>query len=220
MRGMWLAKHHSHRRVPDVRGLQISRGVRVITARDEAGRPVHVAGQRTPLDAYDTPDDLAKMLVGLLPIEPGDMALEPHAGAGAFCRALVGAGANVLAQDIDHRAPALARNPDWHSYHGDFLAASYMVQPRWVIGNPPFTDADKHIRKAIDVSERHVALLLRLAILSSQKRHRLWMAHPPRCVWVMSSRPSFMEIGTDRFDYAWIWWDKQHTGLPTLAWLP
>ena len=62
-------------------------------------------GQVDALERYYTPDDLAAFVVGLLP--PVATVLEPHAGGGAFLRALETAGPrgdlHVKASDIRPR---------------------------------------------------------------------------------------------------------------------
>jgi hypothetical protein len=68
------------------------------------------AGRR-PLDAYHTPPDLASALVRLLPIVPGALAWEPHAGGGAFVRALGSVGAKVTASDVDPETTSATSGP-------------------------------------------------------------------------------------------------------------
>ncbi len=191
-----------------------------------SGAVSHTNAPRRVLDAYYTPDVLARQLVGLLPIQSGDTALEPSAGGGAFVRALTHAGALVTACDANPNAAGLRQAA--HSVVGDFIHTGQATlqpveqthAPRWVVGNPPYKDAQRHVEHALDVSGRHVAMLLRLGFLAGQKRGReLWELWPPRCVWVLSKRPSFTGGGTDSTDYGWIWWDKRHQGATTLEWL-
>jgi len=189
--------------------------------RDGSGAPIHIQGVRTGGDSYYTPDDVATKLVKYLPVAKHDLILEPHAGGGAFCRALVPTEAQIVAQDIDPSAPAIAKPGRWMGTIGDFLSSTYVIPPKWIIGNPPYTDANMHIEHACTVTGQHVVFLLRLAILSSRKRKPLWDAYPPRKVWVLSGRPSFTnDGGTDRYDYAWIWWDRKHHGPTELGWIP
>lgn len=173
---------------------------------------------RITLDAYYTPDRLAVALVGLLPIGPGDVALEPHAGGGAFVRALNAKGAGVFAGDVNRDAAGLAQAD--FAVVGDFLDLDDAGPGvTWIVGNPPYSDAEAHIRHALDITGRHVAFLLRLAILETKIRIPLWEEHPPRKVWVLSQRPSFTGNGkTDSCAYGWFWWDREHQGPPELGW--
>lgn len=181
---------------------------------------MHAQGERTGGDSYYTPPALADVLVGLLPLEPGDTALEPSAGGGAFCRALEARGCLVHALDVDPRAPALnmpAR--PWRTQVGDFLTAG-VGRPIWVVGNPPYRSAEDQVRRALEVADRGVAMLLRLAMLAGQKRSLLWRSHPPAIVYVLPQRPSFTGGGTDQYDYAWMVWDSRREGEPIIRWAP
>jgi len=177
-----------------------------------------IKGERRALDAYYTPTAWASALVGLLPIAPGDTALEPHAGGGAFVRAMNAAGAVVSASDLDRKARGLTQATG-RTQAGDFLFTSWDPAPLWVVGNPPYSEAERHVLHALRVSSRHVVMLLRLGFLAGKRRRStIWEHHPPRRVWVLSQRPSFTGGGTDASDYGWIWWDKDHQGPPVLDW--
>lgn len=167
---------------------------------------------RDRLDRYYTPDALASALVALLPIAPGARVLEPHAGGGAFVRALEARGARVVPADLDEAA-------GWGPSRCFLRDLPAIERPGWIVGNPPYRDAEAHIRRALDVTGQHVAFLLRLAILESAKRRPLWEDHPPRRVWVLSSRPSFTGGGTDSAAYGWFWWDRRWREEATLGWI-
>lgn len=183
-----------------------------------SGAVGRIKGQRRPLDAYYTPDSLAKGLVGLLPIERGDRALEPNAGGGAFVRALNAAGAVVTANDLNKDAKGLKQAK--RSRVGDFLTSSWQDdRPLWVVGNPPYKEAQRQILHALRESDRHVAMLLRLGFLAGKERASMvWSRGDLRHVWVLSQRPSFTGGGTDASEYGFFWWDKAHTGSATVSW--
>ena len=171
------------------------------------------------LDAYYTPRELAGFLVGLLPITPGDLVLEPSAGGGAFVAAAMQRTEEVVALDLNPAAPALAMV---RSAVVDFLAVRPRTRPQWVIGNPPYHSALEHVEHALSVTDHHVAFLLRLAFLESKKRATFWAENPCRKVWVLSERPSFSEGGrTDSTAYGFFWWDEDHEGpteLEVVGW--
>ena len=176
-----------------------------------------IKGKRRELDAYYTPDWLAKSLVDLLPIQRGDTALEPNAGGGPFVRALNRAGAVVSANDLNPDAQGLRHAKE--TQVGDFLLSSWAQPPLWVVGNPPYRGAEKHVLHALRVGDRHVVMLLRLGFLAGCKRAaQVWSRGDLRHVWVLSQRPSFTGGGTDASEYAWFWWDKRHTGPATVSW--
>jgi hypothetical protein len=174
---------------------------------------------RRALDAYYTPDALAAALVGLLPIEATDTVLEPHAGGGAFVRALLPVAHRVLACDVDPEAEGLRLA---HSAHrADFLALSSSPWARWTVGNPPFRGFEEHVEHGLKVS-RHVAYLLRLAVMESAGRVPMWQRWPLRKVWVLAERPSFTGGSTDSAAYGFFWWDRAYSGpaevVPGWSW--
>ena len=172
--------------------------------------------KRIPGDAYYTPDSLAVACVAHLPIKAGDHVLEPHAGGGAFVRALLSRGCTVDAQDVSPDATGLSLAH--RSSVGDFLERT-STRAKWVIGNPPYRQAEEHIRHALSITERHVVFLLRLALLESQKRAPLWAETPLRKVFVLQKRPSFTGGGTDSAAYGLFWWDKQWSDEGRIGWL-
>ena len=147
--------------------------------------------------------------------------VEPHAGGGAFVRALTSAGAMVTASDINPYAPGLNDPAATASFAGDFLTYGSAPDnvPEWVVGNPPFTEAEAHVRHALSHASTGVAFLLRLAFLESAARVPFWQAHPPAEVYVFSRRPSFTGGKTDSCAYGWFVWRRGHTAAPRLGWI-
>lgn len=165
-----------------------------------------------PLDAYYTDPALARALVGLLDIRPGDEVLEPHAGGGAFVDALLQRTPTVVGADI---------NPTLSWYTQDFLTLEPTTRFDWVVGNPPFTDFEKHVAMALTIAPR-VAFLLRLTTLASAARIPLWKQWPLRRLTVLAERPSFTSDGrSDSCDYGWFLFDwawKGRTAEVVPAW--
>lgn len=170
--------------------------------------------ERRPLDAYYTPDSLARALVGLLPIPESATVLEPHVGGGAFARALFAKRLGWLTlRDIDPAAPGLT---EWANTAnvGDFLDATGEYD--WIIGNPPFGGFEAHVDHALELAP-NVAFLLRTSVMSSQGRIPCWERWPLRHVWVLAERPSFTDDGkVDRYDYSFFWFQRSCTGLSAI----
>ena len=192
--------------------------------------------KRDELDRFYTPDALATACIEALAAEEGPItrAFEPSVGGGAFVKALAAAGCkrrggcdvdpdadgfNYLSQHKHTGRPGFVC--DFLELTPEHIAASMGGSCTGVIGNPPYRDAEAHLRHALDVSDRHVAFLLRSSFLASQKRSRdLWAWAPLRKVWVISPRPSFTGDGrTDGSEYSLIWLDKLHHTPATLGWL-
>lgn len=173
---------------------------------------------RIALDAYYTPVKLACRLVGQSPVMGvGETVLEPHAGGGAFVAALVGTAATVSALDVNPDAPGLAMVPEDRRFIGDFL--SHKHEYDWVVGNPPYSDAEAHVRHALSIARKGAAFLLRLAFLESAGREDFWRANTPSRVIVLTRRPSFTGGGTDNCAYGWFIWHKQAKGPTTLGFM-
>jgi hypothetical protein len=168
------------------------------------------------LDRFYTPDDCAAACVATLGDLRGQRVWEPHAGGGGFVRALLNAGAVVTASDLDPEAAGL--NLRCTTFVGDFLAypADDGNEPAWVVGNPPYNDAEAHVRHAIAHASIGVGMLLRLAFLETEKRRAFWREHPATEVHVLVNRPSFTGGGNDSAAYGWFVWRRWCSrGVPT-----
>lgn len=164
------------------------------------------------LERVYTPDWLARFCVGLLPwsISPlyPTRVLEPHAGGGAFLRALeglapLGARLRIGALDIDPTCWAVReRGAAVH----DFLAPLGPNPPACdrVIGNPPFDAAEAHVDRGLEVADE-VAFLLPLSRWDAQERASWWQAAPLRHCWILPKRiwPGSRQIG-------FFWFDRAH----------
>jgi len=180
-------------------------------------------------DAYYTPDDVAaacvraiapRLLVGDPPL-----IIEPSVGGGAFIRATNAIGLDdTYAIDINGDAAGLGLATAYSV--GDFAALNIELPAcrTWVIGNPPYNHAQRHVERAMSLAmpERGesggVAFLLRLAMLEGKGRASFWQAYPPTEVHVLTRRPSFTGGKTDSCAYAFFVW---HGGeRQPIGWIP
>lgn len=174
---------------------------------------------RVENDAYYTPDDLARVLVGLLPIANANRVIEPSVGGGAFVRAIRehAPRAMVVGFDVNPDAPGLAICDG--AAVGDWSTIAETVWPAdWIVGNPPYTHAEAHVASALAVGGG-VAMLLRLAFLEGGKRFSWWRAngHRLHAVYVLAERPSFTGGSTDSAAYGWfVWGPAPREGGPTI----
>lgn len=156
---------------------------------------------RVANDAYYTKDVVARACVARLgnslPMRSlaGFRCWDPHAGGGAFVRALAAVGAEVVASDVT-MWPDDWKGARWMA-GVDFLHTTPTFCPApgadFIVGNPPFDDAERHIRHAIGTAKVGVAFLLRLAFLEGGNRAPFWADHPPTRVSVFVARPGFDE---------------------------
>ena len=183
------------------------------------GLPPEELGRRA-YDAYYTPDRLASVLVGQLLdrsfLHPSQSVLDPHCGGGAFLRALgryLPPG-NILGTDIYPSARGLAASvlePQVGLRRAfDFLRPwpAEWRRPHWIVGNPPYSAAELHVRQALSVARVGVAFLLRLGFLGAASRYPFWQEMPARRIWVLSERPSFTGGGHDSQEYAFFVWRR------------
>lgn len=166
-------------------------------------------------DAYFTPPALAAAIVARLVerglLRPGMTVWEPHAGSGAFVRPLLLAGARVHASDLDPASEGLrvagveALLTGWDATHGWPWPGE---RPDWIIGNPPFGDAEAHVRALLPVARYGVAFITRQSFTATAKRAdlaaRVWQS------WPISPRPSFTGGGTDAAEYNVLLWVNGH----------
>ena len=177
-------------------------------------------GDRDHLDRFYTNTVLAEAIVAELPESLGKDSRgvwEPHVGGGAFAMAVQRRWpkARVRVSDIDPTAPALR---DLGGTCSDFLSMSPKSKPWLIIGNPPYGEAEAHVRHALEQTRGHVVFLLRLAFLESAARVGFWASSPLRKVWVLAERPSFTSDGkTDSCAYMAAWWSHTYKGEPQIC---
>lgn len=143
---------------------------------------------------------------------------EPACGNGAMSEVLKLTGNSVLSTDL--------HDYGWGCTDVDFLGDLSFVPSDNIVTNPPFNLAEEFVRKALELANRKVAMLLRLAFLEGQDRAKgLFTTAPPTRVWVFSERITFypsgiQTAGSGTMAYAWFVWDlKYPTGKTELNWL-
>lgn len=164
--------------------------------------------ERPANDAFFTPPALAAAIVARLVerdlLRRGQTVWEPHAGTGSFVRPLLGAGLDVYASDIDASSPALHMEvlvgvaAGWDARSGwPFVERG---RPDWIIGNPPFNQAEEHVRALLPVPRYGLAFITRQSFTATAKRADL--AEQVWQVWPINPRPSFTPDGkTDACEY-------------------
>lgn len=163
---------------------------------------------RELLDFYPTPRWLTKAILPYVVAPHIPMRiLEPACGEGAISELVRAEYPNVTVTAFDIAPPLSV----------DFLTEPPDASYDLIITNPPYLLAQEFIERAMlwRACERsHVAMLLRLNFLGSQKRGAWLRAHTPS-VYVSPRRPSFSADGkTDATEYAWFIWGAER---PTLA---
>ncbi len=149
-------------------------------------------------DQYETPEWCVRLLLPHL--QRGDV-LEPCCGTGQIAKVIHetwnGSGDYINGFEIDPDRADAARDSGYFDNvnAGDFLESQLILaQRRWplVITNPPFSLALEFVKRSLEVADT-VAMLLRLAWLSSQERNAFHREHPSDLI-VLPKRPSFAKF--------------------------
>lgn len=97
-----------------------------------------------------------------------------------------------------------------------------------IITNPPYKLATEFVYKTLETIKEgnKVAMFLKLTFLETQKRKELFIKHPPKIVYVSSSRLGCSQTG--EFDengntisaiaYCWFIWEKGYKGETIIKW--
>jgi hypothetical protein len=177
---------------------------------------------RKERDEYNTPFWVAEALLPHIPPPPCKI-LEPACGEGNIVRVLADAGYNVHASDLIDGE--------------NFLECETTHGADGIITNPPYTDVDKFIQRAIDVMmprNGFVCMLLSQDFSCAKSRRHLFADCPifakkveltKRIVWF--ERPDGKRAAPSE-NHAWYIWawsvlDLQAAGVtlrPRLAWAP
>jgi hypothetical protein len=189
------------------------------------------AGERIPLDSYQTPQPLALGICATLRKRGATPAeiVEPSGGSGVFVAAarLVWPDAHVTANDVDRgrrrdllQAGAhLVLHEDWTALARRLASEQPAEGPeRLIVGNPPFRLAERHVEAGLEWLRDgdRLAFLLRLNLLGSTRRLSFWARPGLASVAPIVPRPSFTGTGTDGTEYAVFTWVKGYRGAARL----
>lgn len=140
------------------------------------GTAIHHREKRNDNDFYRTPQSAVEKLLSKINFS-GDI-LEPASGMGDISIVLEKAGYNVKSQDIIENPYGLG-NVDFLNYNN--------VHDN-IVTNPPYSIAKEFIEKGLELCNKKLVLLLRLAYLESQGRYHLFKNTPLDKVIIMSKR--------------------------------
>lgn len=136
-------------------------------------------------------------------------------GDGAMSRVLESSGNPVISSDLYDRG--------YGETGVDFLSDNRTVQN--LVTNPPYNSAQQFVEHGVKLTEKKMALLLRLAFLEGGHRaNTIFKDCPPSRVWVFSERITFYPSGvtvkgSGTTAYAWFVWDKDADRKTELSWI-
>lgn len=183
---------------------------------------------RPARDFYETPYDLCYKYLSdhVFSTNYQPLILDAGAGNGIWGKAAkaIAPRCTIVGIDIERRVPTyVTEYDDWIT--GDYLDLDSHEKFDIIIGNPPYSLAERFVRKSLylmkDVGSVH--FLLPLAFLGSMKRSKgFFQDYPPSIVRVSSRRPSFFSVGgkktTDAIEYAMYKWIGDSSEYPSIRW--
>lgn len=102
------------------------------------------------------------------------------------------------------RYPELGTGDVHEFVESDFLQYEPEEYVDTIITNPPFSEAEAHVRhalKLLDPQSGVLAFLLRLNFLEGKERTAgFWKEHPPSRIYVLNRRPSFKKTRRPKID--------------------
>ena len=145
---------------------------------------------RKEKDYYPTPPEVTVALLETLGIPKLFTIWEPACGRGHMVKTMESMGYHIIGTDIQNGT--------------DFLKAP-LVDCDWIITNPPFSLADKFIRRCWE-HKKPFALLLKAQYWNAAKRITLFQECRPLLVMPLTWRPDFTGKGGAMMDMSWCVW--------------
>lgn len=149
--------------------------------------------------------------------------IDPACGSGRIVRAARAAGYPSVGVDIKRRV----RSMPIQTF--DFLSPSFptevLIEFPNICTNPPFSLFEKFALKALENTDGKIAMIWLVRRLAAAR----WLEETPlETIYLMTPRPSMPpgdvvlsngKVGGGSQDFAWLIWNKQHTGKPSVKWL-
>lgn len=165
-------------------------------------------------DYYATDPEAAEWLIRIEDLQ--NDIWECACGEGHLSKVFMEHGYNVRSTDLIDR--------NFGQGGVDFLNTSEIW---WgdIVTNPPFKYSQEFIEHALAIipNGSKVCMFLKLQFLEGKNRKKFFASHPPKRVWVSSSRIRCYTNGEFRktssmMALAWYVWEKGYTGDTVLKW--
>lgn len=188
------------------------------------GASNHTTEEREIHDYYATEPRAVELLCELEKFTP--YVWECACGEGHMSEVLKAHGYKVKSSDLYDRG-----------YEGteiiDFLKVTkgdiWLDFSRDIITNPPYKYAKEFVEHALDISSdgTKIAMFLKLTFMESKARRELFEKHPPKVIYVSSSRLQCAKNGDfEKYGkgvgtavaYGWYIWEKGYKGDTVVRW--
>ena len=185
------------------------------------GASNHTTTEREKDEFYATDPKALEMLLQLETFS--NDVWECACGKGHLSEVLKENGHNVKSSDLVDRGYAGTEIKDFlHTTSADIADGK-----RWdIITNPPYKYAQEFAEHALDISKdgTKIAMFLKVQFLEGKSRKMLFEKHPPKAVYVSSSRlrcaknADFENTGSSAVAYCWFLWEKGYKGDTVVKW--
>lgn len=183
------------------------------------GASSHTDKERQKEDYYATDPKAAELLLTFEKFSKN--IWEPACGEGHLSKVFLGAGYSVKSTDLIDRGFGQGET--------DFLSIDNLEWNGDIITNPPYKYAQDFIEKGLQIipNGNKIAMFLKVQFLEGKGRKQLFLNHPPKTVYVSSSRllcaknaefQKAIEGGGSAVAYAWFIWEKGFKGTTELKW--
>ena len=188
------------------------------------GASNHTDKERELNDYYATEPKALELLLELEKFSP--YVWECACGEGHLSEVLKAHGYKVRSSDLVDRGYPNTEILDFFSVSKEDLKCDFS---RDIITNPPYKYAKDFVEHALDVSMdgTKVAMFLKVQFLEGIARRKLFEKHPPKRIWVASSRllcakngefQRMRDGGGSAVAYAWFIWEKGYKGKTVIDW--
>lgn len=185
------------------------------------GASSHSEEDRESHDYYATEPKALELLLDLESFSP--YVWECACGEGHLSEVLISRGYKVKSSDLIDRGYKNTEVIDFLDVKKDDIKNDFS---RDIITNPPYKFAKEFVEHALDISmdSTKIAMFLKVQFLEGKARRDLFDKHPPKHIWVASSRlicaknGEFDKVGSSAVAYAWFIWEKGYKGKTTIGW--
>lgn len=188
------------------------------------GASNHTDKDRETNDYYATEPKALELLLKLEEFSP--YVWECACGEGHLSEVLKSHGYKVKSSDIIDRGYPCTEVIDFLKVSKDDTKKDFS---RDIITNPPYKYAKEFVEHALDISMdgTKIAMFLKVQFLEGKARRALFDKHPPKVVYVASSRllcakngdfEAMKAGGGSAVAYAWFIWEKGYKGDTIMRW--
>ena len=181
----------------------------------------HTDKEREINDYYATEPKALELLLELETFSP--YVWECACGQGHLSEVLKSHGYKVKSTDIVDRGYIGTETLDFLKVKKEDIKGDVS---RDIITNPPYKHAKEFVEHALEISmdSTKIAMFLKVQFLEGKARRKLFDKHPPKAIYVASSRLNcamngeFEKYPSSAVAYAWFIWEKGFKGEPVVRW--